>query len=132
LPRGRRHYRITLGDALSAHEEALTYGGLPGINSLALIESAIARPYTGYYRRIAQKSAALLQSVASNHGFIDGNKRTALILVNLLLRKSGYGLTNGDDPKRALENTILAVVKRELEVDALVRWFERRLARRAD
>ncbi len=131
MPSGRRHYRITLGDALSAHEEALSYGGLPGISSLALIESAIARPYSGYYRHIAKKGAALLQSVASNHGFIDGNKRTALILVNLLVRKSGYTLTNGD-PNKALEKAILAVVKRELDFEALVRWFERRLARQSD
>ncbi|MSO89334.1 MAG: hypothetical protein EXQ89_05135 [Rhodospirillaceae bacterium] len=49
--------------------------------NIGLIESAIARPYSGYYRSIVKKAAALLESMASNHGFADGNKRTTLILV---------------------------------------------------
>ncbi|MFN7597855.1 MAG: Fic family protein [Cereibacter sp.] len=50
-----------------------------------LIESAISRPYSGYHRSIARKSAALLHSVATNHGFVDGNKRTAWFLAMILI-----------------------------------------------
>jgi death-on-curing protein len=96
-----------------------------------LIESAIARPYSGYYRSIAEKAAALTQSVASNHGFNDGNKRTTLILLNLLIRQSGYGFRMRD-PKRLnddLEWLILSVVEHRLEFDELVLWIGRRLVR---
>jgi prophage maintenance system killer protein len=39
------------------------------------------RPYNGYYRPIEKKAAALVESMGGNHGFIDGNKRTAVILI---------------------------------------------------
>jgi prophage maintenance system killer protein len=79
LPSGKRHYRLTLADALSAHERALQTGGLSGIPNIGMVESAIARPYNGHYQPIARKAAALLQSISTNHGFADGNKRTAII-----------------------------------------------------
>jgi death-on-curing protein len=70
-----------LGDALQAHDRAITdYGGLRGIPNLSMIESALARPYSGYHRLIASKAAALVESFAKNHGFADGNKRTTVIL----------------------------------------------------
>jgi len=50
LPKGKRHYRVTLADILEAHETALEYGGAQGITNFSSIESAIGRPYTGYYR----------------------------------------------------------------------------------
>jgi len=67
-------------------------GGLQGVPNPHLIESALARPYTGYYPRIWQKAAALVESMARNHGFADGNKRTTLILLHTLLQRSGYTL----------------------------------------
>jgi hypothetical protein len=63
-----------------ARTTMLWIGGLPGVLNLDVIESAIGRPYTGYYPKIWQKAGALAQSVAGNHGFTDGNKRTALYL----------------------------------------------------
>ena len=74
----------------SAHRRALQTGGRDGVSDLNLIESAIARPYNGYYRPISRKAAALVQSVACNHGFVDGNKRTSLILMHTLSVQSDY------------------------------------------
>jgi death-on-curing protein len=62
-------------------------GGLRGIRHLDSIEAAIARPYSGYFKPIFQKAAALLQSVSGGHGFTDGNKRTAVILMHLLTQR---------------------------------------------
>ena len=84
-----RHYVITLADVIAAHDEALSYGGVEGIVSLGLIQSAIARPYSGYHRPIYRKAAALLHSLVQNHGFADGNKRTALITTLLMIDRSG-------------------------------------------
>ena len=52
-----------------------------------MIQSAITRPYDGHHRFIHQKAAALAHGVVCNQGFVDGNKRTALYLVELLARK---------------------------------------------
>ena len=88
----KRHYRVTEADALKAHEDALLDGGRPGILDLDRVLSAIGRPYHGYHRNIHAKAAALLEAVATSHGFTDGNKRTALILTHILLDRSGYVL----------------------------------------
>jgi death-on-curing protein len=110
----------------------MTRGGRAGIHSLELIESAIARPYNGYYRSISKKCAALIESMAANHGFIDGNKRTTLILVNLILRRSGYGLAarSREQRNRDIEEIILASVRHTVSIDDLVRWFDARITPR--
>lgn len=113
---------------------------------MTLIESAIARPYTGYYRPIYRKAAALTESLSKNHGFIDGNKRSALLALHLFLDRSGYGLVVPDyklvrprvseEDSKVLANVeieamILDVVEDRLGHDDLVKWFQARLRRRA-
>jgi death-on-curing protein len=97
-----------------------------------LVESAIGRPYNGYYRDIASKASALVESMSGNHGFTDGNKRTTIILTHLLLSRSGYRLRplRTDGPLDvAMEELVLAVVRHELIFDQIVSWFEDRLCR---
>lgn len=93
--------------------------------------SAIGRPYTGYYRSIARKAAALLQSIATNHAFNDGNKRTSIILVDLLLDRSGYRLEAMDafeDLEQAIEDFVVeSVVKAKCSVDTIAEWFVARI-----
>ena len=98
--------------------------------NLGLVESAIARPYSGYHRPIAQKAAALIQSVATNHGFADGNKRTAIILTDLLLDRSGYQLVPinaREDIVAAVEELVLAVVNGCMTFDEIVVWLRARI-----
>lgn len=95
------------------------------------IEAAIARPYSGYYRSIASKAAALTHSLALNHGFVDGNKRTALYVVSLFLRKSGYLLRHKSQAVRnhEIEQMIVDVVERRLSFNQLADWFRQRIVR---
>lgn len=119
------HYRVTLADAMTAHDEALRYGGRDGVTSLHLIESALGRPYSGYYRRIHEKAAALLESMVGNHGFVDGNKRTAWLLVELLVSRSGYCL---DIPaEERLDDFVVSVAAGETEFPAIIAWFAGRI-----
>lgn len=98
---------------------------------MGLVESAIARPYNGYYRSIAQKAAALVESVAKNHGFADGNKRTALILVATLIERSGYKLTPAEreDFNEAAEEMLLGVVTGRMPLPDIEEWFKDRIRR---
>lgn len=118
-----RHYRLTVGDALAAHERALACGGVRGVINLGSIESAIARPYSGYYRTMYRKAAALTESMVGNHGFADANKRTTVILLHLMLEQSGYRLRTSA-VRGAIQEMILGVARNELSFDDLVRWFE--------
>lgn len=120
-----RHYRVTLADVLAAHDEALTYGGRSGTVSLDAIQSAIGRPYSGYHRAIHRKAAALLHALVRNHGFVDGNKRTALIVTLLMVERSGYHLQL--DEAERVDDTVVSVAEGSMDFDALADWFKIRL-----
>jgi death-on-curing protein len=82
---------LTLDDALYIHAEQLRlFGGAPGVRDHGLIESALLRPQTGYYTDLVEQAAALWESLAMNHGFIDGNKRVAFACMDIFL-----GLNDG-------------------------------------
>lgn len=62
------------------------FGGAKGIRDYGNLSSAIARPYQTFdglelYPEPIEKAAALFESIISNHPFIDGNKRTAYVLM---------------------------------------------------
>jgi death-on-curing protein len=118
---------------LSAHDRALLTGGRPGIHDLDALLSAIGRPYTGYYLSIASKAGALLQSIATNHAFNDGNKRTSIILLDLLLDRSGYRLDPIDkteDIVSVLEDFVVEhVVKDRASADTIAEWLGPRIVK---
>lgn len=69
-------YYLDMQDVLALHRTQLErFGGAPGIRDAGLIEAALARPQSGYYRDLIEEAAALWESLTMNHGFIDGNKR---------------------------------------------------------
>jgi prophage maintenance system killer protein len=83
-------------------------------------------------RSLDRKAAALVESVSKNHGFTDGNKRTTLILLDLLLERSGYSLVPLPSDKsigEAAEDMLLALVQHRLSFEDIVVWVERRRRR---
>jgi death on curing protein len=122
-----RHYRVKLADVLAAHDEALIYGGRAGVIGLDQIQSAIGRPYSGYHRQIQRKAAALLHALIQNHGFVDGNKRSALIVTLMMVERSGYRLTLQQHEK--IDDVVVAVADGNMAFDELVSWFASRLQR---
>ncbi|MGE0723896.1 MAG: type II toxin-antitoxin system death-on-curing family toxin [Alphaproteobacteria bacterium] len=107
------------------------FEGLAGILNWGRVEAAVARPYTGYYRTISAKAAALVESLAQNHGFADGNKRTALSLALLLLNRSGYRLVTtppGNEEAEAVA-MVRAAAKGTMRFVELESWFRQRIRR---
>ena len=89
---------LTLDDALYIHTEQLRlFGGAKGIRDHGLIESALLRPQTGYYADLVEQAAALWESLAMNHGFIDGNKRVAFACMDIFLGLNGARLETGPE-----------------------------------
>lgn len=85
---------VTLDDALFIHAEQIRlFGGAPGIRDLGLIEAALIRPQTGYYDGVLEEAAALWESLAMNHGFVDGNKRVAFACLDIFLGLNGLEIT---------------------------------------
>ncbi|HEX9079387.1 MAG TPA: type II toxin-antitoxin system death-on-curing family toxin [Desulfuromonadaceae bacterium] len=74
-----------------------TTGGSHGIRDIGALQSAAARPQTTFggkelYPGLFKKAGALFESLAGNHPFIDGNKRTAVAASALFLRRNGFFL----------------------------------------
>jgi death-on-curing protein len=89
---------LTLDDVLYLHDEQLRlFGGATGTRDEGLILSALLRPQTGYYGDLIEEAAALWESLAMNHGFVDGNKRVALAAVLVFLGLNGSQLTAEPD-----------------------------------
>jgi death-on-curing protein len=64
---------LTLADVLAIHDDQIErYGGSHGLRDAGLLEAALFRPQTGYYDGLIEESAALWESLAQNHPFIDG------------------------------------------------------------
>lgn len=105
-------------DALEGNKLAL--GTEPQVLNKDNLLSALGRPYHGYHLEIYDKTAALVHAVIVNHPFMDGNKRTALYLTELLLKRSGYRL---DVVDRELFNKFILVAKGEMDCDGLLEWL---------
>lgn len=65
--------------------------------------------------------------MVGNHGFVDGNKRTAWLLVEILIDRSGYILNISDD--EPVDDLVVAVASGQVGFDELVVWFKSRLGR---
>lgn len=85
---------LTLADVLAIHEDQLArYGGDAGVRDLGLLEAALYRPQTGYYAGLIAEASALWESLAQNHPFVDGNKRTAFAATYTFLAINDVSIT---------------------------------------
>lgn len=102
-------------------------GGAKGIHSEHLLKSALARPLqTAFgdeiYKDSFSKAAALLDSIANNHGFRDGNKRTAMAAANLLLYLKED--INIQFSNKEYEDFMVYVVKSKPPVNEIAEWLK--------
>lgn len=84
---------LTVADVLGMHTVLMKrFGGAMGVRDPGALEAALFRPQTGYYDDIVAEAAALLESLAINHPFVDGNKRVAFAAADVFLRINGWRL----------------------------------------
>jgi death-on-curing protein len=110
---------------LALHDEQLAeHGGAPGIRDNSLLLSALARPrnIAAYASPdLADLAAAYAVGIARNHAFIDGNKRTAIVVAaGVFLPLNGYELTATNEE---IVRVMLAVADGSLLEDQLAAWF---------
>ncbi len=81
----------TLREVLAMHDELIRqFGGSAGLRDPAALESALMRSQMGYYGSLIEEAAALMESLANNHAFLDGNKRVAFFVTDTFLRMNGH------------------------------------------
>jgi death-on-curing protein len=111
---------------LAVHEEQLAeHGGAPGTRDLGLFESALARPQNqAHYGNpdAADLAAAYGCGIARNHPFIDGNKRSAFVAVELFLSLNELELV-ADDADCVL--TMLAVAAGTVDEATFAAWLRK-------
>lgn len=98
---------IDLAEILSIHQIVIeNFGGLKGLRDEGGLMSALNRPYQTFggqelYPSPIEKAAAIFESIISNHPFLDGNKRTAYILLRLTLMDYHYDIKVSETEKYA-------------------------------
>jgi len=99
-------------DVLTAGAAAV--GHALAVGDYGLLDAAVARPQATAFGVDAYpddyaKAAALLQSLARNHAFVDGNKRTAWAAAWTFLYINGIGLADFDvDDAEVFMNEVAA------------------------
>jgi len=96
-----KHWLWLDGPVIHAvHEEQLAeHGGGTGVRDANLLASALARPeQLAHYGTpdVADLAASYGFGISRNHPFVDGNKRTAFVAVELFLAINGFELMASD------------------------------------
>lgn len=113
---------LTIAEVLAIHKLQIDrYGGTAGIRDTGLLESAVFRPQTGYYSSVAEEAAALMESLANNHPFLDGNKRVAFAAAHTFLIVNGFDLAV--DSISAFEFTMRSISGGEFRFAQIVQWI---------
>ncbi|WP_307849242.1 type II toxin-antitoxin system death-on-curing family toxin [Rhodospirillum rubrum] len=111
------------------HDRQLAeHGGLDGLRDQGAVESALARPRNrAAYDSpdAATLAAAYAYGLARNHGFADGNKRTAWVVARLFLVDNGYRLQGVD--KREAVRIVEAIAGGSLSEEDVAAWFRQHL-----
>ncbi|MGZ3944211.1 MAG: type II toxin-antitoxin system death-on-curing family toxin [Mucilaginibacter sp.] len=109
------------------------FGGGSGIRDIKGLEAALARPYATFdqqelYPTAVEKAAAIFESIIINHPFIDGNKRTAYVLMRLVLLEAGLDIVASQEEKYKM---VISASKGEMRFDEIKTWLNLK-ARKSD
>ena len=114
----------TVAEAMEMHRLLIDeFGGMHGLRDSGLLEADVYRPQNGYYDDLIHEAAALMESLANNHAFLDGNKRISLAVTDTSLRINGYYLEI--EALTAHQFITEAISKREFRVRQIREWLTR-------
>jgi death-on-curing protein len=122
---------MEMADAVIFHGmELAAHGGSAGLRDPGMLESAIMRPrnlwaYADAPPSLTRLAAAYAFGISSNHPFVDGNKRTALVVSFAFLDTNGTAVTASQEDAY---DTILALAAGEIGEQQIAEWFDRNTA----
>jgi death on curing protein len=121
---------ITVDYAIKIHNTLIDkFGGTHGLRDRNLLESALARPYQTFdqkdlYKTPIEKSSALIESLITNHSFLDGNKRFGYVAMRLLLLEEGFDIVATEDEKY---DFVINIAKVNLKYPDIYSWINEHL-----
>lgn len=116
----------SIEDVIYVHDQIIqTTGGLGGVQDRGLLESCMARPQQSafgkeIYKDLFEKAAALLDAIANNHPFVDGNKRTAMASAVLFLHLASVDIHFSN---QEYEDFMLFVVQKRPDIPRIKEWI---------
>lgn len=115
---------LITSEVIEIHDkEMITAGGLSGIRDINALEAAVTAPqasFSGQYLMdIFEMAATYIHSIAQNHPFLDGNKRTALASSLTFLFINGYEIDESYDEELA-DKTLDLVTRKITKTDLAV------------
>ncbi len=120
------HNFPTILEVVTIHSVLIEeFGGTPGIRDQGALASALMRPQLGYYDGLIEEAAALMESLANNHPFVDGNKRVAFFVTDAFLRLNGQYIDC--DSLEAFEFFMRLFETNSFRYAALLPWLEDRV-----
>ncbi len=118
---------ILIEDVLFVHSKLISqYGGSDGVRDMPSLESGIARPFMTFdgvdlYPTPIEKASALIESVAKNHPFVDGNKRIAFYLCIRLLYDSNIDINASEDE---IYQFVINIASGQYQYEDIVEWLK--------
>lgn len=105
------------------------FGGATGLRDPGGLEASLARAYQTFdgvdlYPSAVSKAAAMLESIIIRHPWLDGNKRTGYVLMELILDEAGLQLDASEDEKYDMT---IRVAEGKSNVEEIQAWIEARL-----
>jgi len=97
------------------------FGGHFGLRDEGALEAALYRPQSGYYPDLISQAAALFESLAVNHPFIDGNKRIAFAVMDTFLRSNNMRIDA--KPKDIYKKIIQMFEQKKLQHEVVDTWL---------
>lgn len=119
---------LDIEEVYRIHDQMIKIGGgKNGVRDFTLLHSAIERPkatFAGHslYSSIWLKAAALFHSLVKNHGFYDGNKRTAFFSTLLFLKKNYFQLK---PLKKEIIRFTLGIDVSNLDIETIAEWLKK-------
>lgn len=112
----------TVAEAIEIHKQLIEeFGGSHGLRDQGRLEAAIFRPQIGYHNDLVEEAAALMEAVANNHAFVDGNKRLSFAVTDTFLRLNGFYVEV--DPVAAHKFITQAIERGEFRLAAVRDWL---------
>lgn len=118
---------LTKEEVLRLHEKLLEKtGGLPGVRDMGMLESAVLNCMqtfneTELYPTVLEKSARTAFSICKNHPFNDGNKRTAILTMLVILKLNSINLTYS---QKELIDLGLGIADGSVNYENIVEWIK--------
>lgn len=121
---------ISAEDVVKLHSQVIqTTGGLDGIRDHSVLESALCAPLQTFggqelFPSEIAKIARLGYGLASNHAFVDGNKRIGALMTQLILKWNGYWL---ELEAGELADMFISIADNTADEAGLLEWIRRHL-----